>query len=54
MVQQINLFLTKYKKMIKIGIIGVGYFGEIHLINLLKLNNKFDVIGIYEIGRAHV
>ncbi len=51
MVQQINLFLTKYKKMIKIGIIGVGYFGEIHLINLLKLNNKFDVIGIYDTNK---
>ena len=49
MVQQINLFLIKIKKkMIKIGIIGVGYFGEKHLINLLELNKIFDVIGIYD------
>ena len=27
--------------MIKIGIIGVGYFGEKHLINLLELNKIF-------------
>ena len=34
--------------MIKIGIIGVGYFGEKHLINLLELKNIFHVIGIYD------
>lgn len=34
--------------MIKIGIIGVGYFGEKHLINLLELNKIFNVIGIYD------
>lgn len=37
--------------MVKIGIIGVGYFGEIHLKNLLNLSEKFNVIGIYDINK---
>jgi len=34
--------------MIKIGIIGVGYFGEKHLQNILNLKEIFNVIGIYD------
>jgi predicted dehydrogenase len=36
------------KKMIKIGIIGVGYFGEKHLQNLIELKNIFKVVGLHD------
>ena len=31
--------------MLKIGIIGTGYFGEIHIRVLQKLKNKWELIG---------
>jgi len=34
--------------MIKIGIIGVGYFGEKHLENILSLKKIFNIVGIYD------
>ena len=37
--------------MLKIGIIGTGYFGEIHLKVLLELKNKFKVIGFNDVDK---
>ena len=37
--------------MLKIGIIGTGYFGEIHLKVLLKLKDKFKLIGFNDIDK---
>ena len=37
--------------MLKIGIIGTGYFGEIHIRVLQKLKNKFKIIGFFDINK---
>ena len=37
--------------MLKIGIIGTGYFGEIHLKVLLELKDKFKLIGFNDIDK---
>ena len=37
--------------MLKIGIIGTGYFGEIHLKVLLKLKDKFKLIGFNDVDK---
>ena len=37
--------------MLKIGIIGTGYFGEIHIKVLLKLKNIFKIIGFFDINK---
>tara|TARA_Y100001978_G_scaffold182257_1_gene179016 strand:- start:722 stop:1600 length:879 start_codon:yes stop_codon:yes gene_type:complete len=37
--------------MLKIGIIGTGYFGEIHLKVLLELKNKFKLIGFNDVDK---
>ena len=37
--------------MLKIGIIGTGYFGEIHIKVLLKLKKIFKIIGFFEINK---
>ena len=37
--------------MLKIGIIGTGYFGEIHLKVLLELENKFKLIGFNDVDK---
>jgi len=36
--------------MLKIGIIGTGYFGEIHIKVLLKLKTIFKIIGFFDIS----
>lgn len=37
--------------MLKIGIIGTGYFGEIHIKVLLKLKKIFKIIGFFEVNK---
>ena len=37
--------------MLKIGIIGTGYFGEIHLKVLLELKDKFKLIGFNDVDK---
>ena len=37
--------------MLKIGIIGTGYFGEIHLKILLELKDKFKLIGFNDVDK---
>ena len=37
--------------MLKIGIVGTGYFGEIHLKVLLELKNKFKLIGFNDVDK---
>jgi len=37
--------------MLKIGIIGTGYFGEIHLKVILGLKNKFKLIGFNDVDK---
>ncbi len=37
--------------MLKIGVIGTGYFGEIHIKILLQLKKLFNVIGFVEINK---
>jgi len=37
--------------MLKIGIVGTGYFGEIHVKVLLKLKNKFKLIGFNDVDK---
>ena len=37
--------------MLKIGIIGTGYFGEIHLKVILELKNKFKLIGFNDVDK---
>ena len=37
--------------MLKIGIIGTGYFGEIHIKVLQKLKNKFKIVGFFDINK---
>ncbi len=37
--------------MLKIGIVGTGYFGEIHIKVLLKLKNIFKIIGFFDINK---
>jgi len=52
MIKQINLFLNgNIKKMLKIGIVGTGYFGEIHIKVLLTLKNKFKIVGFFDINK---
>ena len=37
--------------MLKIGIVGTGYFGEIHIKVLLKLKKKFKIVGFFDINK---
>jgi len=37
--------------MLKIGIVGTGYFGEIHIKVLLKLKKIFKIIGFFDIDK---
>ncbi len=37
--------------MLKIGIVGTGYFGEIHIKVLLNLKKKFKIVGFFDINK---
>ena len=37
--------------MLKIGIIGTGYFGEIHIKVIQNLKNKFKIVGFFDINK---
>ncbi len=37
--------------MLKIGIVGTGYFGEIHIKVLLKLKKLFKIVGFFDINK---
>ena len=39
--------------MLKIGVIGAGHIGKIHLKSLLELKNTFEVIGFYDTDREN-
>jgi predicted dehydrogenase len=36
------------EKIVKIGLVGLGHLGKIHLKNLLELSSKFEVIAVYD------
>ena len=38
--------------MLKIGVVGTGYFGEIHIKVLLKLKGIFKIIGFFDINKT--
>ena len=40
--------------MLKIGIVGTGYFGEIHIKVLLKLKKIFKIIGFFDIDKKNL
>lgn len=46
----INFGIQKIEKMIKIGVIGVGHLGKIHL-QLIKNNPKYELIGFFDIDK---
>ena len=39
--------------MLKIGVIGAGYLGKIHLNILSNLKDKYEVIGFYDSDREN-
>ena len=41
------VFLIKYKKMIKAGVLGAGHLGKIHL-RLLEASEQYELIGFYD------
>jgi len=43
----ISVLLTKTKHMLKVGVLGAGHLGKIHL-RLLNESNKYELIGFYD------
>lgn len=43
----ISLFLTKTGNMLKVGVLGAGHLGKIHL-RLLNQSDKYDLVGFYD------
>jgi predicted dinucleotide-utilizing enzyme len=35
-------------KIVKIGLVGLGHLGKIHLKNLLELSSIFEVVAVYD------
>lgn len=43
----ISVFLTKTGSMLKVGVLGAGHLGKIHL-RLLNESNKYELVGFYD------
>jgi len=40
-------FCSKYDTMLKVGVLGAGHLGKIHL-RLLKESTKYELVGFYD------
>lgn len=47
LIEQISLFLPKQKTMLKVGVLGAGHLGKIHL-RLLNESSKYTLVGFYD------
>src|SRR5690554_7520791 len=47
------MYICKKKHMLKIGLIGVGHLGKIHLRLIQELSDQYELIGIYDSNTEH-
>lgn len=47
------MYICKKNYMLKIGLIGVGHLGKIHLRLIKELSDQYELVGIYDINSAH-